>query len=144
MQANQNEDVFYGVYHSEKMSINLETVEPFYKALSRVSGLYIISRPQLKRFGGECGLVIERKRWDETAWGKYVIYVAEDLPHPERLVTIAHELIHVILVLQGFSFERQMLDEKSESWIDEIAKGFHRRNPSFLNWVYVQYARIAG
>jgi len=143
MEANQREDTFYGVYDSGKMSIHLESAIPFYKALNRVSGLYIIPRSKLKSWGGECGLIIGRKRWDETAWNKYVIYVAEDLSHTERLITIAHELIHLILTMQGFSFERQMLDEKSESWIDELAKGFYQRNPSFLDWAYKEYVRIA-
>ncbi len=144
MQANQNEEIFYGVYHSGKMSIHLESAEPFYKALGRVAHVYIVPRSTIERlnYGRGCGLIVSNKLGTERR--KYVIYVADDLAHSERLITIAHELIHLVLAMQGFSFERQMMDEKGESWIDEIAKGFYQRNPCFLNWVYVEHVRIAG
>ncbi|MFA5998083.1 MAG: ImmA/IrrE family metallo-endopeptidase [Candidatus Paceibacterota bacterium] len=145
MQENQNENVFYGIYNSGKMSINLESAEPFFKALNRVLHIYIVPCSVIERFnhGPGCGLVVDMARY-RMERRKYVMYIAEDLPHSERLITIAHELIHLILTMQGFSFERQWLDEKSEPWIEEIAKRFYQANPNFLNWVYRDYVRIAG
>jgi len=140
MEAGQNEDVFYGIYHCGEMSIHLESVEPFYKALNRVAGIYIIPRSIL--WGGGSGLIKEH-RWRNTmVQSKFVVWVAEDLPHSERLITIAHELVHLILTMQGFPFDRQM-GEQYESWIDDIAKGFYQKNPDFLSFVYANYARIA-
>lgn len=145
MQTNQSGDVFYGVYHSGKMSIYLENADPFYRALKRVAGVYIVPRSILECWwGGGCGLIQEYGWRNRVAQCKYVIYIADDLSHSERLVTIAHELIHLILAMQGFSFGRQPSDEQSEAWIDDLAKRFYQRNPGFLHFVYVNFARIAG
>ncbi|MDP2655246.1 MAG: hypothetical protein Q8P17_01660 [bacterium] len=111
--------------------------------------MYIIPRSSIEHFHGEprlecaCGLIVEHALMScaGTIESKYTIYVAEELPHGERLVTIAHELIHLILVMQGFSLDSQV---NSEQWIDEIAKRFYQENPGFLNWVYTSSARIAG
>ena len=145
MQPSQNGNVFYGIYNSGKMSINLESAEPFYKALNRVLHIYIVPRSMIERFnnGRGCGLIVDTVRYGMER-RKYVMYIAEDLPHSERLITIAHELIHLILTMQGFSFEQQWLDEKSESWIEGIAKRFYQANPGFLDWVYKSEARITG
>ncbi len=145
MQSIQGGDVFYGVYHSGGMSLDLSSTTPFHKALNRVAHIYIVPRETLKRFNyGKkgCGLIVGPRTY-ATEGNKYVIYVAEDLSHSERLITVAHELIHLVLVMQGVSFERQMMDAKNESWVEELAQGFYLRNPDWLNWAYVHSVRIA-
>ncbi len=137
-------DVFYGVYtFNENLSVNLESTIPFYKALNLVVGIYVVSRSTIECFYGKpvCGFIqgwplrLAKNQLTE----KYVIYVSDDLSHYDRLITIGHELIHIILDTQGFPFDSQ---ETAEDWIDEIAKRFFQRNPDFLEWVYRQEVRI--
>ena len=105
-------DVFYGVYtFNENLSVSLESAVPFYRALNMVAGIYIVSRSTIERFYGKpvCGFIqgwplklAENQRTD-----KYVMYISDDLSHCDRLITIGHELIHIILNIQGFQFDFQ-------------------------------------
>lgn len=140
----QEGDVFYGVYtFNENLSVSLENAVPFYKALNMVAGIYVVSRSTIERFYGEpvCGF-IQGWSWRLTnnqRTEKYVMYVADNLSYCDRLITIGHELVHIILDIQGFSLDSQKI---AEDWIDEIAKRFFQRNPGFLEWAYKEKVRI--
>lgn len=127
---------FYGTYvFDESRSIQLESTIPFYKVLDRLAGIYIVPRSTIDRFYGKpvAGAIIG------NPLGKRVIYVADDLSHCDRLITIAHELIHLVLEMQGVSY-RDHVD--AEEWIDGLAIGFFEANPGFLDWLYKSEARI--
>lgn len=137
----ESSEIFYGRYVSDRgLSLDIQSADPFYQALHKVVAVYIAPRSLLRGFRCQMclGLIVEEERL-HIPENRFFIYVARDLSHSDRLTTIAHELIHLVLTEQGFPLDKHWNDEP---WIDNVAKRFYQRNPSFLDWVYKDYVRI--
>jgi Zn-dependent peptidase ImmA (M78 family) len=125
---------------SSELGSVYEKIGPYRRALETVMVIYIVPRKFVLEHGGGCGVLY--RQWSKnTERDRYMMYVADDLPHRERLITIAHELVHLILYERGRPFHKQE-DEDVEAWIDEVAKEFCEKHPDFLNSVYREYVRI--
>ncbi len=136
----ESDDTFYGTYSFCDFTLDVTSARPFYSALNRVVCVYIISRSMMQRLFGKTyeGFLVGHN-YPEDSSRRYVIYCRDDLAHVDRLITLGHELVHIILEMQGYPVA---MHYPVEGYIDKIVKQFYRRNPKFLEWVYKYNARL--